>query len=131
MIEELNDQVKCTLAPSKIHGIGVFALRDIKDGERMYCMGSPNRTRYHLKSLKGLKDEVRTLIIQRWPLALKGESFLSPNDDARLVSFMNHDDNFNYNQYNDVALRDIKSGEEITENYKIVGHWKEIYSWLS
>ena len=33
-IMELSSTVKCKLAPSNIHGIGVFAIRDIKKGEK-------------------------------------------------------------------------------------------------
>ena len=57
------------------------------------------------------------LLEQRWCLALKGEVFQSPNNDARLISFMNHSDTPNYDKVNDTALRDLKEGEEVTENY--------------
>ena len=33
-IAELNEEIRCHLKPSSIHGIGVFALRDIKKGEK-------------------------------------------------------------------------------------------------
>lgn len=117
MIEELNETVKCKLAPSKIHGIGVFAIRDIKQGERMFCRGMPNTRWYKLESLEGLIPEVKKLIRQRWALAEEGQPFQSPNDDARLISFMNHSDTPNYDKYNDTALEDIKKGEEVLEDY--------------
>ena len=117
-INELNEQVKCTLRISPIHGIGVFAIRDIKQGEKMYCIGSPHTKFYKLSSLEGLRPEVKEIIVQRWPLAQKlGASFQSPNNDARLVSFMNHSENPNYSQKTDTALRDIAKNEEIVENY--------------
>ena len=117
MIETLNDQVKCKIGVSKIEGVGVIAIRDIEKGERLYCQ-SYKREYINLKSLDGLRAEVKELIQQRWPLAEKGTMFLSPNDDARLVSFMNHSsDNFNYDPVEDMATKDIKKGEEVTEDY--------------
>ena len=36
-IAELNEEVKCHIAPSPIHGIGVFTLCDVTRGEKLYC----------------------------------------------------------------------------------------------
>lgn len=115
-IQHLNETVWCTLAPSPIHGIGVFALRDIPKGQKLYCLGTPNQQLLQLNSTDGLAPEILTVIKQRWPLYLEG-TFQSPNDDARLISFMNHSDTPNYNKHNDTALTDITKGDEITEDY--------------
>lgn len=115
--QHLNETVWCTLAPSPIHGIGVFALRDIQKGQTLHCLGTPNQTTLLLTETEGLAPEILALIRQRWPLALEGSLFQSPNDDARLISFMNHSDTPNYDKYNDTALTDIRKGEEITEDY--------------
>ena len=120
MTEELNRTVKAKLAPSKIHGIGVFAIRDIKKGERIYAKGREDIKWLNLteKELSELRPEIKELILQRWPGAILGHSFLSPNNDARLISFMNDGkDDSNYDPHTDTALRDIRLGEEITEDY--------------
>lgn len=109
----LNDTVWCTLAPSPIHGIGVFALRDIPKGQKMYC-GEGQLRLLPPSNLEGILPDIQVLIKQRWPYHDKAP-FLSPNDDARLVSFMNHSATPNWQD--DVALRDITKGEEITEDY--------------
>lgn len=114
-----NDLLKCTLAPSKIHGIGVFAIVDIKKGEKMYCGTLPFNEFVGLP--EQLLPEVRELIIQRWPVALDHKPFRI--DDVRLISFMNHSDTPNYDKHNDVAFVDIKKGEEVTEDY---GKYKDI-----
>lgn len=116
IVKRLNEEVKCTIAPSEIHGVGVFAIRDIKEGERLNCWPEKG-FQIHLDSLDGLLPEVRALILQRWPIAIEGKPFLHPNDDARLLSFMNHSNMPNYNPYLDLSTRDIKKGEEITEDY--------------
>ena len=117
MIDVLNNTVWCKLAPSDIHGIGVFAIRDIPKGQKLYCMGMPNTEAITLDTLEGLIPEIKELIDQRWPLAVDGDSFQSPNNDARLISFMNHSKSPNYSKYNDTAFMDIKEGTEITEYY--------------
>ena len=116
-IRELNNEVMCKLAPSKIHGVGVFAIRDIKKGEELGIFGSTNKRPYKLHDMSLLNPEVRELINQRWLLAEKGGVFQSPNDDARLISFMNHSENPNCDKETGKANRDIKKGEEITEDY--------------
>ena len=109
----------CKLAPSPIHGIGVFAIRSIPKGQRVYCVPDNEGTKEWLEAedFTGLHDEIFKLIKQRHPLAIKGAPFLSPNDDARLISFMNHSNTPNYDFRTDRVVRDIKAGEEITEDF--------------
>ena len=116
MIEELNATVWATLAPSKIHGIGVFALRDIPKGQRIYLMGNSGKW-YVASNWEGLLPEIKELIKQRWPYAFEVQPFQSPNDDARLTSFINHSSTPNYDHITDTAITDILKGEEITEDY--------------
>jgi len=119
-IKELNETVKCKLAPSKVHGVGVFSVRDIKKGERLHCK-SFERMWFVVpyERFNEIKEEVKELILQRWPLVQQGNIFLSPNDDARLISFMNDGgEESNYDARTDKALRDIVKGEEVLEDYK-------------
>ena len=136
--QQLNDlcnKVKCTLKPSPIHGIGVFALRDIQKGARMYCvpMEKPYLYTLNLNDLKQFDTvfpEIKELILARWPNVVNRQPFLSPNYDARLISFMNHSDTPNYDPKTDTALRDIKAGEEVTEDYRIVENYEQVFPWL-
>lgn len=119
--EYLNGTVWATLAPSSIHGIGVVAIRDIKDGQ---CLNLSGGTGQWIRTdLTKVVPEVRKLICQRWPIEIDGYPYLSPNDDAILTSFINHSSDPNYNKLTDTAKRDIKKGEEITEDY---GVYKDI-----
>lgn len=115
--KQLNDHIKCTIAPSKIHGVGVFAIRDIKKGENLWLHGSPVKILHRIKDMSKLKPEIRALIQQRWLLAHRGSPFLSPHDDVWLSSFINHSDKANCNKYTDEARENIKKGEEITHDY--------------
>lgn len=129
-IEHLNNTVWATIKPSKIHGVGVFAIRDIPKDTQIWAKKHLNIKTLQTDSFKGLHQAILELIKQRWPLALNGDSFISPNDDVRLLSFMNHSDSPNYDPYTDKVLCDIMEGEEITEDYKIVPNYKEIYPFL-
>jgi len=129
-INELNSEVRCVLKPSPIHGIGVFAIRDIRKGERLYCTPNLIPKFYDIPfgSLSKLFPEVKELVLQRWASVVNGSVFQSPNDDAGLLFFMNHDShNYNYDIISDTALRDIYNGEEITENYCFMENASKVY----
>ena len=131
-IIQLNNEVMVKLAPSEIHGVGVFAIRDIKKGERMYCNPSFVRKFYNIpfSKLNKLRPEIKSLIIERWPSLINFPYFQSPNDDAWPVLFMNHSDEQNYDYTTDCAIRDIKKGEEITENYKLMKNYEKVCLFL-
>lgn len=131
-IAQLNDEVRCTLRASPIHGIGVFALRPINLGDRLHCTFAP-RPLYTIPydHFDQLHPEIRQMIIERHPVVFKNGHFPSPNDDQLLCSFMNHAYFPNYDPVLDCALRDIKEGEEVTEDYRIIGNYKTIWPWLT
>lgn len=118
IISMLNNSVWCTLRPSPVHGIGVFAIRDIPQGQKLYCQEG-GLTELSTDSLEGLHPAILKLVKQRWPNAPK--QFVSPNQDARLISFMNHSKDANYSPTTDRALRDIEEGKEILEDYHQFG----------
>lgn len=117
IINKINSEVWATLAPSKIHGVGVFAIRDILKGteigknwdERIYYMLSD-------KEFMNLIEPIRNMILDRMQQDLEGTIlFRHPNSMARLSDFMNHSEIPNSN--GKIALTDIKKGEEITEHF--------------
>ena len=113
--EDINKTVLATIRPSKVEGVGVFAIQDIKKGERMYLRWNPMGMLQ--TTLSKLKPEVRKIIEQRWPIVKDGYPFIHPHEDANHLSFMNHSSDCNYDDKNDVALKDIRRGEEILEDY--------------
>lgn len=134
-IAELNSEVRCTLKPSSIHGIGVFALRDIKQGERCYVSPRMIPKFYNIPfgSLNKLWPYVKELVLARWASVCNGSVFCSPNDDQHLLMFVNHayDPDCNYDVITDTALKDIAKGEEITEDYRCMENYSKVYPWLS
>ena len=125
-VDELNAHIKAKLAPSKIHGVGVVALRNVHKGEKLYADILPRV--YNLTDLSKLFPEIKELILERWPSVINGGAFISP--DARLLTFMNHSETPSYDPVTDELLTDIKAGEEITEDYRTMDNWQKVFPWL-
>ena len=131
-IAELNEEIKCHLKPSKIEGIGVFALRDIKKGEKCYCFPNQFRKWYAVpfEWLTELRPEIKEVVLARWPAIINGSKFQSPNDDVWILSFMNHSLSPNYSVATDCAIVDIKCGEEVVEDYCLMKNAEKLYPFL-
>lgn len=127
-INLLNEIVKVKLAPSQIHGIGVFALRDIKKGENLYLNAIPHQLDLPYKRFKSLDKEVQEILLGHFPLIVKGSHFWYPVN--QMAAYLNHSDTPNCDAKNDKALKNIKKGEEITENYREIEVWQTVFPWL-
>jgi len=138
MIEYLNNTVWATLGPSKIHGIGVIAIRDIPKGTKItdHSVGNMNNDFVCVKldDFKKIHYEIRKLILDRTIFQEDAEMlvFPSPNSEQTLRSFMNHSGSPNSD--GEFTLCDIKKGDEITEDYqsfyKLHELSKQHYPWL-
>jgi len=120
MTQTLNNTVYATLAPSTTHGIGVFAIRDIPKGTKYTDYTNETLDRIETYNLSHTEFEaihpaIKKLILDRTIFVGTQIKFTSPNTDAVLRSFMNHSTKPNTDGI--VALRDISTGEELTENY--------------
>lgn len=124
----LNEVVKIRLAPSSIHGVGVFALRDIKKGEKLYTDIIPHQFDLPYKDFPKLDKEIQEILLGHFPLIIEGSNFMYPV--CKMSAYLNHSDKPNYDAKDDKALRSIKAGEEITEDYKLIPNWEKIWEWL-
>ncbi len=127
-IEKLQSEMKTKLAPSKIHGVGVFAIRDISKGEKLYADAHPTVYTLTYTDTKKLSSEVRNILLGQWPNIINGSRFAYPT--VRIQAYINHSDTPNYDAQNDAVLRDVKDGEEITENYRTIDNYEKIFPWL-
>src|SRR3990167_7480921 len=130
-VVQLNDTVRCTLKPSRIDGIGVFAIQYIRKGERCYCTPNLIPKFYNLTftQLDDLVPEVKELILQRWASVVNKSLFMSPNDDAHLLMFINHSPDpaeVNYDVVTDTALKDIPRNTELFEDYRVMDNWEKV-----
>lgn len=130
-IDELNERVKVRVAPSKIHGVGIFALRFIGKGQKLYADNMPVVYDLPYSFFGKLFPEVRQLLLERWPSIVNGNVFAYPTE--RVQALMNHaptKEQINYDAINDVTIKDIPAGTEIFENYKLIPGWEIAHIWL-
>jgi len=116
--EHFNQTVWCRIKTSAIHGVGVFAIRDIPEGTKIWQWD----VLFHKISIDELDDlvpEVRELILDLFPLD-SGDNHVtfSPNI-IMLQALMNHADK--PNTLWNTAIKPIKKYEEVTENYHQLG----------
>lgn len=125
----LNEIVKVKLAPSWVHGVGVFALRNIKKGENLYLNAIPHQLDLPYRMFKGLNKEIREILLGHFPLILEGSHFWYPVN--QMAAYLNHSDTPNCDAKEDKALKDIKRGEEIFEDYRLIKNYAKVFSFLS
>ncbi len=124
-IDKLNSEVKTYLGPSKIQGVGVFALRDIPKGTKLYADNAPFVYNIPYSSINKLFPEIKEQILGQWPQIVNGSKFAYPT--CRTQAYLNHSIEPNYDAINDIALKDIAKNEEITEDYREIPNWHQIY----
>ena len=123
LMNELLHNTFVMLRPSKVQGIGVFAINDIKKGQ--CAIFSNDKSEW----IKISKAEIATLpqhskaAVENFCLYDEGNYFV-PEYGFKMVDlviFLNHDDDPNIASINDgedfEALRDIKAGEELFIDY--------------
>jgi SET domain-containing protein len=119
----------CRLRPSKIHGIGVFAVRDIPRGKNPFktlpkydSIGYVRITEEELVALPlRLSELIRALFVPT-----DGKTHV-PNHGmnvVRLNCYLNHSTMPNMRTrdgYNFITVRKIMTGEELTVDYRTYG----------
>jgi uncharacterized protein len=119
----------CRLAPSPIHGIGVFAIRDIPRGKNPFNTlakyARPGYARITRSELEALPQKLRELINALF-VPTDGEMWL-PNCGTNVVylnAYLNHSTSPNLRTtdgFKFIALRKIADGEELTVDYRTYG----------
>jgi SET domain-containing protein len=123
IVDYINSTVWCKLAPSKIHGVGVFAIRDIIKGTDLtdvtrLILVEPKVYRLAEPEFMLIEKPIRDLILDK-SIFKEGEdfSFISPNAECYLQDFCNHSEEPNVDKWFE-TIRDIKEGEEILEDFR-------------
>ena len=124
-ITYLNTITKTRIAPSKIHGVGIFAIRNLEAGEKLHADEFPKHYLIPFNAVDKLLPEVKELIVEQWPQIANNQPFMWPT--TRLQAFMNHSRDANYDARRDVMLKDIKAGEEIFEDYQHIEGWQKVW----
>ena len=115
--------VKTKIGQSSIHGIGLFAGQFIRKGTKVTEYKKEFDTEIDKSKLKKLPPIARKTFLKYSYLSKARKKYILDFDDSR---FCNHSitpnlkcfDNFEGSVLADVAIRDIKPGEELTMNYE-------------
>ncbi|MDE1871351.1 MAG: SET domain-containing protein [Candidatus Micrarchaeota archaeon] len=114
--------VKTKIRQSKIHGIGLFADQNIKKGTIVWRFTPNFDLRFTKKQIKKLPNQVQKYLEEYVWLSKKSGKYCFSSDNGK---YFNHSDSPNvlsayYKGEEEVitkAIRDIKKGEEITDDY--------------
>jgi SET domain-containing protein len=124
LYEHLRTEVYCKLGVSKLHGIGVFAMRDIPKGTQpLNSMVSKKEIKFSRIELKKVPSSVRKHLAS-FCLVEKGRVF-APEIGMNAVNvsiYLNHSKtpNLRFNKKDILeATRDIERHEELTIDYDI------------
>jgi SET domain-containing protein len=115
-----HDGVYVRLAPSKIHGVGVFAVRDIPKGAPVFGEDDEPTTRVLAALVRRQRPEIRALYEDF--CILEGEQWTCPSSFNLLTPswYLNHSKTPNVvcdESLRFFALRRIAKGEELTVDY--------------
>ena len=114
----------CRLMPSKIEGVGVFAVRDIPKGKNPFLGTKKQKwTKFGMTELANLDKEILNLIDSFFVIRNNGTVYISESglngmdisyylNDSKKPNVKTIDDGENF-----VTLRKIKKGDELTVAY--------------
>ncbi|RFC45890.1 MAG: SET domain-containing protein [Verrucomicrobia bacterium] len=124
LLKHLETEIYCKIGVSKVHGVGVFALREIPKGAKP--LGGPRRQREIKLKLKELETLPKTLknYIKSFCFVDEDSIFI-PSDGLNAMDmavYLNHSKKPNLRFRKDgslVALKTIRSGAELFIDYDI------------
>ena len=131
VLEYISNSIKSCAKPSKIDGIGLFALVDIEKGEEVFPKWEGETAWYSvkLKLAKKLPEDVLFYILRSF-----GSDIIDDNSDVRFMLTKNSNFLFteprslintkgilgNIDSLTGLAIREIKKGEEILGTYSFI-----------
>jgi len=143
LLQNLKEDVLCKVGVSKINGVGLIAIKDIPKDTTIFNLSNYLSERDELvdiseKEISSLDDEVVDLIKTYAAVSHLGTYAIHENglNNINIVYYLNHSNDPNirikidkdtkpYQCPNFVAIKDIKKGEELTENYRHLSYDKE------
>lgn len=120
--------VKTKIGKSSIHGIGLFADQFIEKGTVVQKLKTGFDLTFDQKDLESLSSYAREQVFWYGYKSFESKNYVLPGDDDR---FLNHSDSPNLEVFGsdvdggEIAIHDIRRGEELTVNYKTFdSDWK-------
>lgn len=123
LLQELREDTYVCLQPSQIHGIGVFATRDIPKGcQTIFSKPTGGWIRLSMEEAASLPDHAREFIETYY--LYDAENYFIPDHGCKIMdmaSYLNHSDTPNLVSVQEgayfEAIRDIIRGEELFIDY--------------
>jgi len=118
-----HDNVYTRLGLSHVHGIGVFAIRDIPKGTNIFADDENQMVEVSQEVLKDISPEMKKLYEDFCIFKNNKNTMLCPPSFNKLTTgwYLNYSEtpntSFVIDKDNFYALRDIKKGEELTADY--------------
>ncbi|MDP2741835.1 MAG: SET domain-containing protein [bacterium] len=118
--------IYCRLKPSKIEGIGVFAIKDIpKNIDPFRGVKKQKWQKFTMSELKKLDKETLKMIDDFFVIRKKGIVYISESglNSMDISYFLNNSEKPNLKTINDgvsfITLRKVKKGEELVFSYAV------------
>jgi len=123
LLKELSESTYVMIKPSPLHGIGVFAIRDIPKGTKnIFSQGVGEWIKVSKQEVDALPQHSKDLIENH--CLFDEDHYFIPDYGFKLVDlviYLNHSESPNVISLNEgeefEALRDIASGEELLVDY--------------
>ena len=115
---------KVRLKPSSIDGIGLFAICDIKEGDIVFSHITRETMEYLTeRQVEEIEDLELKKMIKDFSVFKKGMYFVPDLEKMDIGMYVNHSIKNNVVIIDNtwVAVRDIRKGEEILQNYDLLG----------
>lgn len=131
LLKQLAESTYVMIKASPVHGIGVFAIRDIPKGTQdIFSQGVGEWIEVSKEEVEALPKHSRDLVENH--CLFDEQSYFIPDYGFKLVDlviYLNHSDTPNVVSINDgerfEAIRDIKVGEELFVDYGTIVEGKE------
>ena len=123
LLKDLHQDTYVMIKPSPLHGIGVFAIRDIPKGTRdLFSQGVGEWIKLTIAEVEALPKHSRDLVENH--CLFDEDHYYVPDYGFKLVDlvvYLNHSDTPNVISINEgeffEAIRDITAGEELLLDY--------------
>jgi SET domain-containing protein len=117
-----HDGVYTRIQASKIHGVGVFAIRNIKKGAYVFPGDDDELVWIKKNTLKNVAKRIKRLYEDFCVIKEKGKIYGCPKNfnQMTIAWYLNHSKKPNVGcdrNYNFFTLKNVKAGEELTADY--------------